>query len=134
MDRLSDGYLVRTSESLYSVQSMANIRIRSIFDSSNTLVNRLGPTLFTTDHQFQQRMDVNFINAIAAIIVVECYIIHCRLARTFSSVNKHTYPLAIISMPIDDNFNSEYLVNLYNNNVITAVRICLQSSVNSLMT
>ena len=44
MDRLSDGYLVRTSESLYSVQSMANIRIRSIFDSSNTLVNRLGPS------------------------------------------------------------------------------------------
>ena len=43
MDRLSDGYLVRTSESLYSVQSMANIRIRLIFDSSNTLVNRLGP-------------------------------------------------------------------------------------------
>ncbi len=28
MDRLSDGYLVRTNESLYSVQSMANIRIR----------------------------------------------------------------------------------------------------------
>ena len=44
MDRLSDGYLVRTSESLYSVQSMANIRIRLIFDSSNTLVNRLGPS------------------------------------------------------------------------------------------
>ena len=44
MDRLSDWYLVRTSESLYSVQSMANIRIRLIFDSSNTLVNRLGPT------------------------------------------------------------------------------------------
>ena len=43
MDRLSDGYLVRTNESLYSVQSMANIRIRLIFDSSNTLVNRLGP-------------------------------------------------------------------------------------------
>ena len=43
MDRLSDGYLVRTSELLYSVQSMANIRIRLIFDSSNTLVNRLGP-------------------------------------------------------------------------------------------
>ena len=43
MDRLCDGYLVRTSESLYSVQSMANIRIRLIFDSSNTLVNRLGP-------------------------------------------------------------------------------------------
>ena len=41
--RLSDGYLVRTNESLYSVQSMANIRIRLIFDSSNTLVNRLGP-------------------------------------------------------------------------------------------
>ena len=37
-------YLVRTSESLYSVQSMANIRIRLIFDSSNTLVNRLGPS------------------------------------------------------------------------------------------
>ena len=45
MDRLSDGYLVRTSESLYSVQSMANIRIRLIFDSSNTLVNRLGPSV-----------------------------------------------------------------------------------------
>ena len=48
MDRLShpsDGYLVRTNESLYSVQSMANIRIRLIFDSSNTLVNRLGPSV-----------------------------------------------------------------------------------------
>ena len=44
MGRLSDGYLVRTNESLYSVQSMANIRIRLIFDSSNTLVNRLGPS------------------------------------------------------------------------------------------
>ena len=43
MDWLSDGYLVRTSESLYSVQSMANIRIRLIFDSSITLVNHLGP-------------------------------------------------------------------------------------------
>ena len=43
MDRLSDEYLVRTNESLYSVQSMTNIRIRLIFDSSNTLVNRLGP-------------------------------------------------------------------------------------------
>ena len=43
MDRLSDEYLVRTNESLYSVQSMANIRIRLIFDSSNTLVNRIGP-------------------------------------------------------------------------------------------
>ena len=46
-------YLVRTSESLYSVQSMANIRIRLIFDSSNTLVNRLGPNfhkkLYTVD-------------------------------------------------------------------------------------
>ena len=39
-------YLVRTSESLYSVQSMANIRIRLIFDSSNTLVNRLGPSCY----------------------------------------------------------------------------------------
>ena len=48
MDRLSDGYLVRTSESLYSVQSMANIRIRLIFDSSNTLVNRLGPNSYNT--------------------------------------------------------------------------------------
>ena len=47
MDRLSDGYLVRMSESLYSVQSMANIRIRLIFDSSNTLVNRLGPSNVT---------------------------------------------------------------------------------------
>ena len=46
MDRLSDRYLVRTSESLYSVQSMANIRIRLIFDSSNTLVNRHGPTAY----------------------------------------------------------------------------------------
>ena len=47
MDRLSDGYLVRTNESLYSVQSMANIRIRLIFDSSNTLVNHLGPSVRT---------------------------------------------------------------------------------------
>ena len=46
MDRLSDGYLVRTNESLYSVQSMANIRIQLIFDSSNTLVNRLGPRVY----------------------------------------------------------------------------------------
>ena len=46
MDQLSDGYLVRTSESLYSVQSMVNIRIRLIFDSSNTLVNRLGPRVY----------------------------------------------------------------------------------------
>ena len=30
------------SESLYSVQNIANIRIRVIFDSSNTLVYRLG--------------------------------------------------------------------------------------------
>ena len=53
-----------------------------------------------------------FINAIAAIIVVECYIIHCRLARAFSSVNKHTCPLAIICMQIDDSFNSQCLVNI----------------------
>ena len=52
MDRLSDGYLVRTSESLYSVQSMANIRIRLIFDSSNTLVNRLGPILLSEYYTF----------------------------------------------------------------------------------
>ena len=45
MHRLSDGYLECTSESPYSVQNMANIRIRLIFDSSNTLVNRLGPNL-----------------------------------------------------------------------------------------
>ena len=51
MDRLSDGYLVRTSESLYSVQSMANIRIRLIFDSSNTLVNRLGPSVYVQESQ-----------------------------------------------------------------------------------
>ncbi len=44
--------------------------------------------------------------------VVECYTIHCRLARAFSSVNKHTCPLAIISVPIDDSFNSQYLVVL----------------------
>ena len=49
MDRLSDGYLVRTNES-YSVQSMANIRIRLIFDSSNTLVNRLGPNNTLVGH------------------------------------------------------------------------------------
>ena len=32
----------------YSVQNMANIRIRFIFDSSNTLVNRLGPTKYNS--------------------------------------------------------------------------------------
>ena len=50
VDRLSDGYLEYASESPYSVQNMANIRIRSIFDSSNTLVNRLGPTVHNTPH------------------------------------------------------------------------------------
>ena len=34
------------SESLYSVQNIANIRIRLIFDSSNTLVYRLGPNIY----------------------------------------------------------------------------------------
>ena len=53
-----------------------------------------------------------FINAIAAIIVVEFYSTHCRLVCAFSSVNKHTCPLAIISVPIDDSFNSQYLVNI----------------------
>ena len=54
-----------------------------------------------------------FINAIVAIdIVVEFYSTHCRLARAFSFVNKHTCPLAIISVPIDDRFNSQYLVNI----------------------
>ena len=53
MDRLSDGYLVITNESLYSVQSMANIRIRLIFDSSNTLVNRLGPMCYRVMSVFQ---------------------------------------------------------------------------------
>ena len=53
-----------------------------------------------------------FINAISAIIVVEFYSTHCRLVRAFSSVNKHTCPLAIISVPIDDSFNSQYLVNI----------------------
>ena len=63
-----------------------------------------------------------FINAIAAIIVVEFYSTHwhCRLVRAFSSVNKHTCPLAIISVPIDDSFNSQHLVNIL---VFTAVRI-----------
>ena len=54
-----------------------------------------------------------FINAIAAIIfVVEFYSTHCRLVRAFSSVNEHMSPLAIISVPIDDSFNSQYLVNI----------------------
>ena len=44
LHRLSDRYLEYASESPYSVQNMANIRIRLIFDSSNTLVNRLGPS------------------------------------------------------------------------------------------
>ena len=48
MDRLSDGYLEYASESPYSVQNMANIRIRLNFDSSNTLVNRLGPNIDNT--------------------------------------------------------------------------------------
>ena len=34
------------SESLYSVQNIVNIRIRLIFDSSNTLVYRLSPTVY----------------------------------------------------------------------------------------
>ena len=46
VDRLSDGYLEYASESQYSVQNMANIRVRLIFDSSNTLVNRLGPNKY----------------------------------------------------------------------------------------
>ena len=45
-NRLSDGYLEYASESPRSVQNMANIRIRLIFDSSNTLVNRLGPNKY----------------------------------------------------------------------------------------
>ena len=53
-----------------------------------------------------------FINVIAAIIVVGFYSTHCRLVRAFSSVNKHTCPLAIISVPIGDSFNSQYLVNI----------------------
>ena len=60
-------------------------------------------------------MDVNFVNAIAAIIVVECYIIHCRLAHAFSSVNKHMltgYYQHAESLPIDESFNSQYLVNI----------------------
>ena len=48
VDRLSDGYLEYASEWPYSVQNMANIRIRLIFDSSNTLVNRLGPNIDNT--------------------------------------------------------------------------------------
>ena len=44
MDQLSGGYLEYASESPYSVQNMANIRIRLIVDSSNILVNRLGPS------------------------------------------------------------------------------------------
>ena len=74
-----------------------------------------------------------FINAIAAIIVVERYNTHCRLARAFSSVNKHTCPLAIISVPIDDSLNSQYLLNIITT-FFTAVGILyLQSSVNYLM-
>ena len=53
-----------------------------------------------------------FINAIAAIIVVEFYSTHCGLVRALSSVNKYTCPLAIISVPIDDSFNSQYVVNI----------------------
>ena len=56
-----------------------------------------------------------FINAIAAIMVLECYIIHCRLARALglSSVSKHTcaHWLLSLSMPIDGRFSQ------YNNNV-----------------
>ena len=75
-----------------------------------------------------------FINAIAAILVVEFYSTHCRLVRAFSSVNKHTCPLAIISVPIDDSFNSQNLVNILTT-FFTAVRIYiyLLSSVNYLM-
>ena len=66
MDRLSDEYLVglRTSESLYSVQSMANIRIRLIFDSSNTLVNRLGPIIYVKD------INMYFINTLSCCVSV----------------------------------------------------------------
>ena len=38
------------SRLLYSVQNIANIRIRLIFDSSNTLVNRLGSTVYNQVH------------------------------------------------------------------------------------
>ena len=48
VDRLSYGYLEYASESPYSVQNIANIRIRLIFDPSNTLVNRLGPNIDNT--------------------------------------------------------------------------------------
>ena len=46
VDRLE--YLEYARESPYSVQNIANIRIRLIFDSLNTLVNRLGPNIDNT--------------------------------------------------------------------------------------
>ena len=45
---IADGYLEYASESPYWVQHMANIRIRLLFDSSNTLVNCLGPNIDNT--------------------------------------------------------------------------------------
>ena len=41
------------SELLYSVQNIANIRIRLIFDSSNTLVYRLSPNHYHDDDHHQ---------------------------------------------------------------------------------
>ena len=40
-------YFLFFSVSLYSVQNIAIHRIQLIFDSSNTLVNRLGPNVHT---------------------------------------------------------------------------------------
>ena len=51
------------SESLYSVQNIANIRIRLIFDSSNTLVYRLSPTLHS----------INRLSAITSSVAKELF-------------------------------------------------------------
>ena len=75
VDQLSDGYLEYASESPYSVQNMANIRIRLIFDSSNTLVNCLGPTVRTNFlTTFSSREGINsqwaVLTAVVAVHVV----------------------------------------------------------------
>ena len=47
------------SESLYSVQNISNIRIRLIFDSSNTLVYRLSPNVYVVFSQWKSKQIVD---------------------------------------------------------------------------
>ena len=65
--RLSDRYLEYASESPYSVQNMANIRIRLIFGSSIPLVDRIGPsidkTFFLSTSVIGRRTTTHLLNA-----------------------------------------------------------------------